>query len=47
MTTKEYSFSIMKSRKASVIGAKRPKGFRGILSPCPTGAVTKRLGMNY
>ena len=25
----------------AALGAKRPKGFRGILSPCPSGAVTQ------
>ncbi len=27
--------------KATKIGAKRPKGIRGTLFPCPTEAVTK------
>ena len=31
-------------KKITTLGAKRPKGFRGILSPCPSGAVAERLG---
>ena len=32
-------------KKITTLGAKRPKGFRGILSPCPSGAVAERLGV--
>ena len=32
-------------KRISARSAKRPKGFRGIPSPCPTGAVPQGLGV--